>query len=141
MEIPEKTLILVTDGSANSAYWSMDLFGGRAVMRVVCQAKATNISKYAVELVGAKMRRPPTAGRVLILTPGDEGDEGRVDGAIPSLGMREVRLEFAIEPPIVKGAKSFEADLAVVDQFKNEHWLARVRFRHVPSGRVLSRAS
>ena len=139
VEVPRKTLITILDLRAHSCRWGMDFFGGRAVMRVICEAKATNVSTYAVQLVGAKMRRPPIVGRAVIGFRAD-GDDEELSCTIPSLATSHLRMEFAIEPPIAEGPRSFKADVALLDQFGNEHWLRNVRFRHLPAGRVLTKA-
>jgi hypothetical protein len=140
LDIPRKTLIIILGARANSCRWSMDFFGGRAVMRVICEAKATNVSKYAVQLVGAKMRRPPIVGRAVIGFQADGINDEQLSCTIPSLATRDLRMEFAIEPPVVEEPRSFKADLALLDQFGNEHWLKNVRFRRLPGGRVLTKA-
>jgi hypothetical protein len=137
VEIPARTLILVPACTPSACRWSLDRFGGRVAMRVICEVKATNVCKYAVALLRAGMQKPSVTGCVRVQA--DSG--GDASTVIPSLALRDLRLEFVIEPPIVSGLESFEADVAVVDQFGNEHWLRDVRFEHLAWDRVLCKAS
>lgn len=90
LDIPKKSIILVPMSRANSLWWHMGSMGGRPAMQIVGDLNVTNISKYDVVIMGAKLRKPKAMGHALVRAQGSA-----VYGSnhvIPELGITDLRL-------------------------------------------------
>ena len=47
---------------------------------------------------------------------------------IPQGGVSDLRFDFFVQPPVSEEGKPFKADVAIIDQFGNEHWLKGLKF-------------
>ncbi|MEQ6614192.1 hypothetical protein ACRS57_03715 [Pseudomonas aeruginosa] len=128
MVVPKRTVILVPSMGRNSSWWHMGSISDQPAMQVSAKLNVTNISPYHVHLMGGLMRKPKAVGVVLVRAP-DRSMFG--DYEIPKGHISEAHVNFWIQPPAVKEGRSFTADIAVVDQFGNEHWLKGVEFRYM----------
>lgn len=137
--VPNKTLILVRDGTPGASRYSLDI-GGRGVsMHAACDVKATNVFTRPVQIVAARIHKPVTHGTISIRSAGGWGKQ--LEGhAIPSGETLDVRVEFLVESAPWPKRGSFTADIVLIDQFGNEHWL-RVRFEQVPAAQISSQAT
>lgn len=119
--ISRQTLILQPHGP-RPFWWHMGSSRGQPAMQIIGNLIATNISKYGVLVTSAKMRRPKTTGVAHL--PGTKND------LIESRYVTEMSFDFWVIPPVRKKGETLRADIAIVDQFGNEHWLKKVRFEY-----------
>ncbi len=99
--------------------------GGKPAMQVVGRFHVTNITKYKVILAAVKMKKPRHLGSVTV-KDSESNYHGRYQ--IPPGGFTDMSFDFWINPPFKKEGESFTADIAVLDQFGNEHWIKNVHF-------------
>ena len=90
-------------------------------MQVVGDLSITNISKYEALVRGAKFRDYESTGHVLVAPQGDIGGYSQ-DNSVPVNGTSQLRFVLWIQPPVRDKDQSFEADVAIIDKFGNEHW-------------------
>jgi hypothetical protein len=69
-------------------------------------------------VTSAKMRRPKTSGFAHV--PGADNN------LIESRCVAELSFDFWMIPPERRKGEPFRADIAIIDQFGNEHWLKKV---------------
>ncbi len=107
-------------------WWALGRRGETSVMQVVGHWYVTNITKGEVRVVGARLVRPPTDGRVAT-----RDAEGTLFGeyAIPPGRTTEASADFWIEPPVCQETEDFKATVVLIDQFGNERKLKDVLFR------------
>ena len=123
---PKKTLAVVVRGSDYSCTWGSGTLDGKQAMHVVGRLTATNISKLGVLPTSAMMRKPKLAGQVIT----KKHDEITYGEYIISPGhITNLMVTFWISPPIKEKGETFTADIAVVDQFDNHHWIEKVAFQ------------
>lgn len=125
--IPKRTLIL-QPRLPRPFWWHMGSSGGQPAMQIVGRLTATNISKYGVLVTSAKMRKPRATGHVLVRSP-----ENNLFGSsylIESRYITEMHFSFWVAPPVRKKGEAFLADIAIVDQFGNEHWMKKLKFEY-----------
>ena len=48
--------------------------------------------------------------------------------SIPMGGLSELSFDFFVQPPVKEEGILFKADVAIIDQFGNEHWLKGLEF-------------
>ena len=77
--------------------------------------------------MGAKLRKPKAVGHALVRAH-DSGMYGK--HVIPKGTVSDLRFDFFVQPPIYEKGKTFKADVAIVDQFDNEHWLKGLEFSY-----------
>jgi hypothetical protein len=129
IEIPSKTLILLPISRQNALWWQMVLMGDQPAMQINGALNATNISEYGIVVVGAKLRKPKAIGHVLVSSHDSymcSSKQVIQKGAVSGLS-----FDFLIQPPVCKKNKSFKADVAIIDQFGNEHWLKGLVFQYL----------
>ena len=126
IDVPTKTLILLPMSRANSFWWHMGSMNGQPAMQIVGDLNVTNISKSDVVVMGAKLRKPKATGNAIVRAQGSH--VYGTDHVIPERGITDLRFDFSIQPPVIKQGKSFKADVAVIDQFGNEHWINGIEF-------------
>ncbi len=125
--IPKRTLALVAKGTGHEIWWHMGKVGEDPAMQIVAHFTATNISKFGVLPISAKMKKPKYFGHVMAWKP-DENIYGSY--IIPKGVITELNVDFWISPPVKKEGEMFKADIAIIDQFGNEHWIKGVEFRY-----------
>ena len=101
--------------------------GGQPAMQIACHFRATNIAKYDVLLVTAKIRKPPTFGMVFTK---DVESAYHGDYLIPPGDTTEISVDFWVIPPVQDKGEDFVANIAILDQFGNEHHIRKVRFKY-----------
>ena len=79
--------------------------------------------------MGAKMRKPKATGHVLVSS--HESNMYSQKNVIPDGSIADLRFSFYVQPPVRKEGEVFKADVAIVDQFGNEHWLKGLEFPYV----------
>jgi hypothetical protein len=123
-KIPRTTVRVLVTGE-RSCWWHMGKAGDAPTMQVVARFTVTNITRYNIRLPLGKIRKPRILGYCTVKNV-DSPLHGQY--AIPPGATTEVSLDFWISPPMRKEGEDLVGDLAVVDQFGNEHWLRKVRF-------------
>jgi hypothetical protein len=121
---PTKTVILIPVWRQNALWWHMGLMGDQPAMQIAGELGVTNISKSHVYLMGAKLRKPKTVGHTYVRVPGSN----ILSYTIPEGGVGDLRFDFFVQPPVCAQGRSFKTDVAIVDQFGNEHWVKRLEF-------------
>lgn len=126
IDIPAKTMILIPASRANALWWHMGSMGGQPAMQIVGDLNITNISQYDVVVMGAKLRKPKAIGHAMVRAH----DSNMYDSKhhIPQGSISDLRFDFFIQPPVREAGKPFKADVAIIDQFGNEHWLKGLDF-------------
>lgn len=129
--VPRSTLVLVPSYSRQGTWWHMGRTGGdekRPAMQVVGHLTATNISSYNVLVTGAKLRKPAMTGHAMVRDPASNMYDSR--HMIEKDCVQDVSYDFWIDPPVRKLGETFIGDIAIIDQFGNEHWVRNVEFRY-----------
>jgi hypothetical protein len=125
-EIPKKTIIVPPNPSRLATWWHMGSSAGKPAMQVVGRSfKVTNITKYSIFLCAAKMKKPRLLGHVSV-----KESKGQYHGfyEIPPTGISDLSFDFWVIPPFKNQGESFKADVAIIDQFGNEHWVKGIEF-------------
>lgn len=128
IDIPKKTLILIPVSRQNALWWHMGSTGNQTVMQIVGDLNVTNISKYDVFVMGARLRKPKAVGHVLVHA--HDSDMYDSKHMIPQGAISDLRFDLFVQPPVREKGKPFKADVAIVDQFGNEHWLKGLEFSY-----------
>lgn len=105
----------------------MGAIGGKDAMQIWTELRVTNISKRKILLIACKLKKPKVMGQVSI---SDErnfiGDDGQ--SLIPPDASVQIRCLIWVQPPVREKNQEFVADLAILDQFGNEHWIKKIKF-------------
>ncbi len=126
IDIPKKTMVLIPMSRSNALWWHMGSIGGKPAMQIVGDLNVTNISKYGVIVMGAKLRRPAATGNALVRAHNANVYSSK--HVIPEGAVSDLRFDFFVEPPVCKEGEVLTGDVAIIDQFGNEHWLKGLRF-------------
>mgnify|MGYP003386150400 CR=1 FL=1 len=129
IDVPSKTMILLPVSHQNAIWWHMGSMGDQPAMQIVGDLNVTNISKYNVVVMGAKLRKPKAVGHAMVRAH-DSNIYGQKH-AIPQGGISDLRFDFFVQPPVIEEGKLFKADVAIIDQFGNEHWLKGMEFPYL----------
>jgi hypothetical protein len=129
IDVPAKTIILVPMSRLNACWWHMGSMGDQPGMQIVGDLNVTNISKYGVVLMGAKLRKPKAVGHAIVRA--HDSNVYSTKNMIPRGAVSDLRFDFFVRPAICKEGKLFTADVAIIDQFGNEHWLKNIQFPYV----------
>jgi hypothetical protein len=107
----------------------MGEMSGQPVMQIVGDLNVTNISKFGVIVMGARMRKPKATGHALVSS--HESQLYSSKNVIPVGAISDLRFDFYVQPPVCEKGNPFKADIAIIDQFGNEHWLNGVEFPYL----------
>lgn len=128
IDIPPRTMILQPVARQNALWWHMGSMGGNPAMQIVGDLNITNISRHDVVVMGAKLRKPRAIGHAFVRAQG-----ANVYGSnhpVPVGGISDLRFDFFVQPPVRDKGQVFKADVAILDQFGNEHWLKGLEFAY-----------
>ncbi len=123
IDVPKKTMVLIPESRQNALWWHMGSKVDQPIMQIVGDLTVTNISKYGVFIAGAKLRKPKTVGHASV--------RGQNSNMIPQGGVSGLRFLFFVQPPRCEKGETFRADVAIIDQFGNKHWLKRLEFPYI----------
>ena len=126
IDVPTKTMILIPTPRANALWWHMGAIGNEPAMQIVGDLNITNISKYGIFVMGARLRKPNAIGHALVRAQNQNLYDSK--HLVPPGAVSDLRFSFFVQPPVQAEGKAFRADVAIVDQFGNEHWLTGLRF-------------
>ena len=123
--IPKKTIVIAPTSNKRKFWWHMGSVSGDPAMQIVGRCEVTNITKYNISLSAVKMKKPRHMGMIMV-----KDTESQYHGRypIPSGALTNVSFDFWVVPPFKEKGKSFCADIAILDQFGNEHWIKKVEF-------------
>ncbi len=126
-KIPKQTIRLVPTAHEVSNFWSTCTVSGSPAMQLVGHFNVTNITESDIRLPVARMKRPKLLGEVSIMPAGS-----RTYGThpLPPGEMTELVVNLFIQPPIRAEGDPLFADIAIIDQFGNEHWVKHVEFKY-----------
>ena len=130
IDVPTKTMVLMPIARQNALWWHMGTMGDQPMMQIVGDLNVTNISKYGVFVMGAKLRKPKAVGHAFVRA--QDSDMYDAKNVIPQGTISDLRFDFYVQPPVCQKGKPFKADVAIVDQFGNEHWLKGLEFPYLP---------
>ncbi len=125
-DIPNKTLILLQPQD-NAMWWHMGTVGKEPAMQIVGDMRVTNISRYNILLSAVKLKRPKVIGHAGII---DHAVEENGEFLIPENGTCRVRFHCWVVPPVKQENQDFVTDIALIDQYGNEHWMKKVKFTY-----------
>jgi hypothetical protein len=127
MVVPKETVRLVPALGRGGNWWHMASISNQPAMQISLKLSVTNISDGDVYLMGAKMRKPPAVAAVAM-----RAQESDIHGGymIPKGCISQLIGSFWIQPPVRAAGQPFKTDVAIIDQFGNEHWLTGVEFRY-----------
>jgi hypothetical protein len=120
-DIPKKTIVLLTKPSRRPFWWHMSAdLSGQPAMQIYGYLQVTNICKHDIVLSGAKLKKPKVLGRVDVknVNSGDYGSD-----MVPAGGVTDLTFQLWVMPPVREKGQVFKADIAILDQFGNEHWV------------------
>ena len=120
--VPSKTILIVPH-QYRKPWWHMGAEAGNPAMQITCDLYVTNITEREIHLVGARLRNPDDEGTVHALG-------GGVVATIPAGGTAEVMTDFWVNPAVLEKGRELRADVALRDQYGNEHWIKGVRFEY-----------
>jgi hypothetical protein len=126
-KIPKKTIVVIPSTHSKSTWWHMGSSSGKPAMQVVGRFKVTNITKYNILLTAAEMKKPKLLGYVMVK---DTESESHGSYMIPGGATTDLDFGFWIVPPFKKENESFNADVAIWDQFANKHWIKTINFQY-----------
>lgn len=126
IDVPSKTMVLIPVTHPNALWWHMGSAGDRPLMQIVGRFNVTNISKHSIFVMAAKLRKPKAVGYAHVRAQKSNTFSDR--HSIPPGGISELSFQFYVQPPVREAGKLFKADVAIVDQFANEHWLKGLEF-------------
>jgi len=126
-DIPKRTIIIVPKHHPDATWWHMGSTKGEPAMQIVGDFTVTNITKYNILLTVAKMKKPKSIGPVLV-----KDADSQYHGSYPILpgGTTKMSCDFWIAPPFKAKGESFTTDIAILDQFGNEHRIKKVEFKY-----------
>ena len=130
---PPRLLVLTPEPRLNALWWSQGISNGRRTRQMVADCLVTNATDEPMRIVSAVFR----LRRGIIFRTDLTGNAGVKDAQspysgdypIPAKQIAEARLHFMgfVSRPLPTG--SLMADVAVVDQYGNQHWTRGLRFR------------
>jgi hypothetical protein len=132
--IPRHTIVVIQQPRLNALWWSMGSAGEKPILQVVGDFNVTNTWSKDIRLAGALLRYK----RWVLLPQIVRGDSSVKDlksvysgnYPVPPNAMTWLRVSFHFPHMLREPGKDLVADIAVIDQFNNLHWLRGLRFKH-----------
>ncbi|MBF6987270.1 hypothetical protein [Cupriavidus sp. IK-TO18] len=130
--IPKRTVIVQAGHRHAPFWWHMGSMSGAPAMQIVAHLSATNVSQYDVLLVAAQLRHGRLLRKTVSGAAATQAHDRVMYGrfSIPVRHISEVSCDFWIQPPCRVKTKPFRADIALIDQFGNKHWVKGVTFAY-----------
>jgi hypothetical protein len=133
-----KTIVAIPQSRLNALWWGCTKQAdGRLVTQICCDLNVTNTCTEEIKLAGAIFRRRRgwfTIGHDVSCEPMVKSSRSQYHGRyelIPNR-MTDVRLGFMFSVQRApKPERDLIADVALIDQFGNHHWLKHLPFKHV----------
>lgn len=99
------------------------------MMQIVGALNVTNISTYGIFVMAAKLRKPKAVGHALVRA--HDSNMYSSKHVIPEGAVGDLSFDFYVQPPVREKGKPCKADVAIIDQFGNEHWLKGLEFPYM----------
>jgi len=129
-DIPKKTIVLIPK-VGRGTWWHMGAVSGEPAMQISGKFKVTNITRYPITLTVAMIRKPKLLGSVSVeVLDGEVLNTYSSSYAIPPGETTNLSFGFWVHPPVKEKGEIFVADIAILDQFANEHWIKRLEFKY-----------
>lgn len=133
--LPKRTVVAIQEPRINALWWSLGSMGDKPMLQVVGDFSTTDVWTDNVRLAGALIRYR----RWGVLSRTERGDtmvrdlRSQYSGnyPIPPNQMTHVRVSFHFVLGHREPGKRFRADVAIIDQFDNRHWLKGLTFKNV----------
>ena len=122
---PRKSIVIVPKPGKGNIWWHMGAQSGEPSMQVVARYTVTNITEHEILLPVARMKKPRIYGAAFVKDAHSQYYGGY---GIPPRHTTDLSLYFWIMPPLKAEGEAFLADIAILDQFGNEHWIKGVEF-------------
>lgn len=122
IEVPKRTMMVFPETSPNACWWHMGAQVNDPIMQIVGDVRVTSIYKRNILIAAARLKKPRAMGGAHIFN----GDD-----VLPAEAVARVRFDIWVKPPVYEKGASFKTDVAIIDQFGNEHWLKGVEFRYL----------
>jgi hypothetical protein len=106
----------------------MGTLNGQPAMQIVGDLNLTNITDFNIVLNGARLKKPKAVGNAFV-----REDGSRFYGPtypIPARAITDLRFDILVQPPVAPVGAVFKADVAIVDNFGNEHWIKQLEFNY-----------
>lgn len=129
MDVPPRTMVLIPASRPNALWWHMGAMGDKPAMQIVGELHITNISKYGVFVMGAKLRKPKAVGYAMVRS--QESNMYGTKHVVPEGAVSDLTFDFFVQPPVCEKGKPFKSDVAIIDQFGNEHWIKGLEFPYL----------
>jgi hypothetical protein len=131
-KIPTRTVVLIPEARINALIWTEGKSGDKPAMQVMGDFVITNLTAAELHLpVGLLRFRRGMFRQVHQCNPALHVQWRGFDGGIPPRATVGARLVFRfVIPEPREQPKELVADVAIVDQFNNHHWLRPLRFKH-----------
>jgi hypothetical protein len=125
LAIPRVTVRLVRQPWPNATSWHLGSRGEVPVMQLMGGFLVTNVTELDVLVPVVKLRRPTALGMVTVKAA-DSALHGQF--RIPPRATTDLRFLLWVEPAVRHQGETFQGDIALIDQFGNEHWVKKVEF-------------
>jgi len=102
-------MVLIPVSRQNALWWQMGSMGDQPAMQIVGDLNVTNISKYDVVVMGAKLRKPKAVGHALVRA--HDSNMYSQKHSIPQGGISDLRFDFFVQPPSTKKANCLRPTL------------------------------
>ena len=126
-KIPKKTIVIIPTANPKNTWWHMGSSSGKPAMQIAGSFKVTNITKYNILLTAAEMKKARILGHVSVK---DTKSQYHGSYMIPGGATTDLSFHFWIMPPFKDKDESFKADIAILDQFANKHWIRNIEFHY-----------
>jgi hypothetical protein len=125
IDIPKKTIIILQAINLDANHWSSGQILDKPAMMIVADFRVTNITHDGVQIVTTRLKKPKLYGMVTV----GQNHRHSLNYQIASRETADVRAFFSVTPPFKQKGEPFVGDVALIDQFGNEHWEKKVHFR------------
>jgi hypothetical protein len=124
--IPTQTLRLVP--RPDQSWWQLESKDGKPAMQIVTRWQATNIATEPVLPFSGKLLVPKVTEWVpqsMVLTKDPDQDIHSQCAIMPG-EVRELSVDFCVQPPFGTVGKPISIQMSFLDQYENEHRTAKL---------------
>jgi hypothetical protein len=124
--LPTQTLRLVP--RPDQSWWQLESKDGKPAMQIVTRWQATNIATEPVLPFSGKLLVPKVTEWVpqsMVLTKDPDQDIHSQCAIMPG-EMRELSVDFCVQPPFGTVGKPISIQMSFLDQYENEHRTAKL---------------
>lgn len=130
-DIPTRTIAILPRHEPSEYYWSLEDWHNKSTMHLTARFIVTNLTNLTIRLSGATTRKAKGHGWVMV-KHSEQNLYGWYD--IPAHETTIADVEIWASPPVKNEGECFVSDVALYDQFGNEHWVNKqIEFTYGPS--------